>query len=124
MPERNEFLRKYGTLVARVWENPDFFSELQAEPPKVLKDFGFDIPESAKVNLITREYSADDSPTTQVNLWSKGEETGEYDVIIPLKPSDTDLEDIPLHEEVLELVAGGTQSASCCPCSCCEFEEV
>jgi hypothetical protein len=51
-------------------------------------------------------------------MFSKGEQTGVYDIIVPIKPADLDPSDLPLQEEVLELMAGGTE-VGCCPCSTC-----
>jgi hypothetical protein len=118
MVERSQALKNYGNLVGRIWEDPALFEQLKAEPKTVLKNFGFDIPEDAKVNLIIRELNTEGSPDTQVDMFSKGEQTGVYDIIVPIKPADLDPSDLPLQEEVLELMAGGTE-VGCCPCSTC-----
>jgi hypothetical protein len=97
------------------------FEQLKAEPKKVLKDFGFNIPENARVNLIIRELNTQGNPDTQLDMFAKGEETGVYDIIIPTKPAELDPSELPLQEEVLELMAGGMEAAlaGCCPCSTC-----
>jgi hypothetical protein len=121
MVERSQALKNYGNLVGRIWENEQLFEQLKAEPKKVLKDFGFDIPEDARVNLIIRELNTQGNPDTQMDMFSKGEQTGVYDIIIPTKPAELDPSELPLQEEVLELMAGGTETAmaGCCPCSTC-----
>jgi hypothetical protein len=121
MVERSQALKNYGNLVGRVWENEQLFEQLKAEPKKVLKDFGFNIPEDAKVNLIIRELNTQGNPDTQLDMFAKGEETGVYDIIIPTKPAELDPSELPLQEEVLELMAGGMEAAlaGCCPCSTC-----
>lgn len=125
MLDRNEVLKNYSNLVARLWEDDTLLERLKAQPRGVLSNFGFDIPEDAEINLIIREMKVDGSPTTQADMWAKGEETGVYDFIIPLKPEGVDdLQDVPLEDEVLEIVAGGL--ALCCPCCCpcCDSAEV
>jgi hypothetical protein len=118
--DRSQALKNYGNLVGRLWENEELFEQLKAEPKSVLKNFGFDIPEHAQVNLIIRELNTQGNPDTQIDLFNKGEETGVYDIIIPTKPAELDPSELPLQEEVLELMAGGLEAAAgCCPCSTC-----
>ena len=120
MSERNEVLKSYGNFVANLWEDETVLSALQADPHTVLASYGFKIPADAKINLIVREINLDGSPDTQVELIDKGEETGVYDFIVPLRPDGLELQDIPLNDEILELVAGGQASlAGCCPCCTC-----
>ena len=119
MTDRNEVLRNYGNLIASVWEDEQVLDELQAEPKKVLNNFGFNISDDSEVNLILREINTDGTPSTQVDMYIKGQETGVYDIIVPLRPSDEVLEDLPLQDDMLELVAGGVVACCCC-CPCCD----
>ena len=117
MADRNEVLRSYATFVARLWEDDKLLDRVQADPRGVLAAYGLEIPADAKINLLVREMKVDGSPNTQVDLWEQGATTGEYNVIIPLKPVGLDsLEDIPLSEEILDVVSGG---GCCCPCTSC-----
>jgi hypothetical protein len=113
--ERNDVLKSYSSLVSHIWEDEQVLEQLKADPKKVLSNFGFDIPADAQVNLIIRDLNTDGTPETQVDMLTKGDETGVYDIIIPLKPEGVDVDDLPLKEEVLELMGG----AGCCPCSTC-----
>lgn len=128
MLERNEVSRNYGNLIASVWEDDSILPALRAEPHKVLNGYGFDIPADAKVNLIVRDLDSNGSPDTQVDLYNKGKETGVYDLVVPLRPEGMDLQDIPLGDDVLELVAGGEAMIAgcccCCPCCCCSGTEL
>jgi hypothetical protein len=121
MSDRNTVLKNYANFVARLWEDDQILPELEAQPRAVLKRFGFDIPEDAEINLIIREINLDGSPETQVDLLAEAQETGVYDIIVPTRPEGMELQDIPLEDEVLELVAGGSAMAGCCCpcCSCC-----
>jgi hypothetical protein len=124
MADRNNVLRSYGQFVGRIWDDPSIIEELKANPVAVLNDSGFDIPADATVNLIFRELNLDGNPDTQVDLLAQGETTGVYTVIVPAKPENYDPSELPLHEEMLDLMAGGTMqgeavAACCCSCPCC-----
>jgi hypothetical protein len=120
MLSRNDILKNYGNLIRGVWQDEKVLPRLQAEPKQVLSSFGFDVPAEAKVNLIVRELNEDDGPSTQVELWRTGEETGVYDFLIHVRPADVEMDEIPLHEDVLEMMAGGVAGACCCCPCCCE----
>src|SRR5687768_6731507 len=107
MLSRNDVLRNYGNLIRGVWQDESILPKLQNEPRSVLKGYGFDLPADAKVNLIVRELNDEDSPSTQVDLWHTGEETGTYDFLIHTKPASVESDEVPLHEDVLEMMAGG-----------------
>ena len=130
MTERNEVLKNYANLVANVWEDDQVLDDLKAEPKRVLNNFGFNIPQDAEVNLILRQPNPEGTPDTQVDMYLEGENTGVYDIIIPLRPDGMDLEDIPLQDEVLELVAGGAvggdanTTSCCCCCPCCSSDDM
>jgi hypothetical protein len=119
MAERSQVLKNYGNLVGRIWENESIVDELKANPVATLNAYGFDIPEGSTVNLIFRELNTDGSPETQANSFEEGAKTGIYNVVIPTKPENLDPSELPLQEEVLELMAGGAQAMGCCPCSTC-----
>jgi hypothetical protein len=116
MSDRSQFLKTYGNLVGRIWDNEGIIDQLNANPIAVLNEYGFDIPADATVNLIFRELNTDGSPDTQAEMFEEGAKTGIYNVVIPTKPEGVDLSELPLQEEVLDLMAGG---AGCCPCSTC-----
>ena len=48
--ERNQ--RIYADVVAKYYGDPDFKAEMDADPARVLKDEGLDIPEGATVKLL------------------------------------------------------------------------
>lgn len=77
-----EFEKAYDKLVAKAWEDDAFKAEFLADPRKVFKDYGIDVPDGVNINI------AEDTPDT-VNF------------ILPLGPADGELED-----SELESVAG------------------
>lgn len=48
--ERNQ--RIYADIVTRYYGDPDFKAKMDADPARVLKDEGLDIPEGATVKLL------------------------------------------------------------------------
>ena len=48
--ERNQ--RIYADVVARYYSDPDFQAEMDADPTRVLKAEGFDVPEGITVRLL------------------------------------------------------------------------
>lgn len=48
--ERNQ--RIYAEVVTRYYGDPDFKAEMDADPARVLKDEGLDIPEGTAVKLL------------------------------------------------------------------------
>ena len=48
--ERNQQI--YADVVAKYYGDPDFKAEMDADPTRVLKDEGLDIPEGATVRLL------------------------------------------------------------------------
>lgn len=125
MSEKNEVLKSYSNFVAKLWEDDSVLTALKSDPHTVLTGYGFDIPKDAEINLIIGDINLDGSPDTQVDLFDKGEESGVYEFIVPLRPEGMDIQDLPMQDEVLELVAGGTVAAApcCCCCPCCGSSE-
>ncbi len=118
MASRTQVMRNYSSFIGRLWDGEESIEALKANPHQVLNQYGFDIPADATVNLIFADLNEGGSRNTQADAVLKGQETGVYDFVIPTKPDDVDPSDIPLHEEVLDLMAGGAE-AGCCPCSTC-----
>lgn len=124
MAERNQVLYNYRNFVGQVWENPSLIESLKADPVATLNEHGFAIPEGSTVNLIFRELNVEGNPETQADNFEEGDKTGVYNVIIPTKPEGFDPADMPLDEEILELMAGGIDQVAaippcCCCCPCC-----
>ena len=91
---------------------------LQADPAKVLKEFGLD-PEGAQVTI---EAPGTPGPTatadSAVKLWNDGKKAGKIRFIYPEEPPQ-DLKTAVLSDLDLEAVAGGWSVGSCCCTPCC-----
>src|SRR5688572_23397908 len=115
MAENGQVLYNYRNLVGQIWENPSIIDSLKANPVATLNEYGFAIPEGSTVNLIFRELNLEGNPETQAESFAEGDRTGVYEVIIPTKPENFDPADMPLDEEILELMAGGAEEVAAIP---------
>ena len=129
MLDKSAFVQSYSRVMALSWADEDYMKRLIAEPRQVLSEAGIATPESAKVNVITvsPEEQGKGKIEDQIIMWEKGDLTGTYDLLVPLKPADWSPSNIELSDEQLAAVAGGLEQAnalsiSCCcttPCTCC-----
>ncbi len=123
MFDKSAFVQGYAMVTHRSWEDESYFNRLLKEPGSVLKEAGIETRPDAKVNVITLEISGQGKIDDQLALWQKGEETGTYQLLVPLKPENYNPDDFPLSDEMLQSVAGGAMKKGggncCCCCPCC-----
>ncbi len=50
--DKEQFEKAYGKLVAKAFEEDDFKAKLLADPKKIFKENGIEIPEKVKVNIL------------------------------------------------------------------------
>jgi len=102
----DDFMSKYRAVVRKVWTDPDFKAEYMANPEKVLRDAGIEIPEGMKVKVV--EHGPD-------------EVEGETVITMPLpNKAASQLDD----EQLLAAVSGGgstscASSSGSASCPCC-----
>ncbi|GAA1069041.1 hypothetical protein GCM10009665_75730 [Kitasatospora nipponensis] len=117
---RNNFVNNYSRLLTTVWSDESFAELLAASPVEVLSDYGMEIAEGARVELV-RDGAGEPDLEAQISAWEKGAESGVYTLFVPASPV---IETQELSEAELEAVAGGdggNTAISCCctPCCCC-----
>ena len=49
--EREEFVRAWGTILMKTWEDDDFKSRLQSDPRSVMQENGLEVQDDATINL-------------------------------------------------------------------------
>lgn len=121
MSESNFFIA-YGQIMSRSWDDPEYRARLLSDPKSVLAEAGVELPADATVIATELEPTPGNDFNGQLERWKKGEETGEYSLLVPSRPTFYDSEDAALSDALLETVAGGTAAATsccCCPCCCC-----
>jgi hypothetical protein len=127
MLDKSAFVQNYSRVMAMSWADEEYKDRLLKEPRTVLAEAGIPVPQNAKVNVIT--VSPDEQGKGKIEdqliMWEKGEMTGTFDLLVPLKPAGWAPDNVALTDEQLAAVAGGMESElsiSCCcctPCCCC-----
>ena len=84
--------KEWAKIIAQAWSDEDFKKKLFAAPNAVLKDYGIDVPEGLKVNLVENK-------------------EGEITLPFPAKPSELSGEPEALQERVQAGVNVLTMSA-------------
>ena len=114
--EREGFVRSWGTLLMRTWEDDDFKRELESNPAQVLNDNGVAIQEGANVELVTPPADAGPDLDKQVDAYAEGKETGNYTFYVQdSRPIETE----EVSESELEGVSAGACCSSVLSCCCC-----
>jgi hypothetical protein len=108
MLNRQQFAQNYGKLVAKVWSDPKFLSQLKSSPASVLNQNGIETHPGAKIYVVQMEPTGDGSVDRQVNDWVQGDATGVYHLWLPAKPSNLGGD-----------VSADDTSTTCTPCSTC-----
>ena len=50
--DQNEFQKAYGKLVAKAWEDEAFKADLLADPMRVFKDNGIEVPHGIEIRMV------------------------------------------------------------------------
>jgi hypothetical protein len=111
---RQRFIKNYANMVARTWVDESYLELLLASPAETLAAAGLEATEGAVFRIIQVKITGMGSVDQQVDAWVEGFRTGLYDLYLPIKPEDIDIE---LGGEMAE--AGDTYCCCCTPCCCC-----
>ncbi len=114
--EREEFVRAWGTILMRSWEDEDFKARLHSDPKAVMNENGLAIQEDAVVNLESPPADAGPDLDKQIDLYGEGQETGTYTFYVQ---ESNQLQTQEVSEQELEGVAAGACSSSIISCCCC-----
>jgi hypothetical protein len=117
---RSEFLKAYGQVLTRSWEDAAYAERVSADPAGALTEAGLRLPAGVRVSVkhdlpLTRA-GAQGTAVDLVNQWEKELATGTATLYLPPKP---ELAESELSEEQLSAVAGGACSSSVLSCCCC-----
>lgn len=114
--EREEFVRTWGSVLMRSWEDDDFKARLHADPKAVLQEAGMALQGDAMVTLETPPADAGPDLDRQIDLYAQGRETGSYLFYVQ---DSNQLQTQEISEKELEGVAAGACSSSIISCCCC-----
>ena len=114
--EREEFVRAWGTVLMKTWEDDDFKSRFQDDPKSVLNEHGLDIQDDAEIKLESPPEDAGPDLEKQIDLYEEGRDSGTY-VFYVQESSQVKTQEVS--ESELEGVAAGACSSSIISCCCC-----
>lgn len=114
--EREEFVRAWGGVLMRSWEDDDFKARLHADPKAVLTEAGLAIQDGATVTLEAPPADAGPDLDRQIELYAEGRESGSYLFYVQ---DSNQLQTQEISEQELEGVAAGACSSSIISCCCC-----
>jgi hypothetical protein len=114
--DRESFVRSWGNVLTKSWEDEGFKQELESDPARVLNENGVAIREGAEVNLVTPPADAGPDLERQIREYEEGNESGSYTFYV----QDADqIETQEVSEEELEGVSAGVVCSSVLSCCCC-----
>ena len=102
--EREEFVRAWGTILMKSWEDDDFKSRLQDDPKSVMTENGLQVQDDATINLETPPEDAGPDLERQIDLYEEGRESGTY-LFYVQESSQVQTQEVS--EQELEGVAAG-----------------
>jgi hypothetical protein len=117
---RSTFLKAYGQVLTRTWEDEAYSNRVLSDPAGALKEAGLTVPPGVTLQAtrdlpLTRE-GKQGTVVDLVNQWEKEVASGSATLYLPAKPA---LAESELSEEQLSAVAGGTCCSSIISCCCC-----
>lgn len=114
--ERESFVRSWGNVLTRSWEDDEFRSQLEGNPAGVLNENGIAIQDGAEVSLVKPPADAGPDLEMQIREYEQGQESGAYTFYV----QDADsIETQEVTEQELEGVSAGACCSSVACCCCC-----
>ena len=111
---RQDFIRNYANLVSRCWAEDSYLRLVLASPAETLAAAGIPTVEGAIIRVIQHKITGSGKIEDQVDAWLLGNETGLYDLFLPMKPEELEIDP----GAGGDACAGG-DTCCCCPCCCC-----
>ena len=114
--DRESFVRSWGNVLTKSWEDEGFKQELESDPARVLNENGVAIQDGAEVNLVAPPADAGPDLEKQIQEYEQGQESGSYTFYV----QDADqVETQEVSEQELEGVSAGACCSSIACCCCC-----
>ena len=114
--DRESFVRSWGNVLTRSWEDDEFRSQLQANPADVLNQNGVAIQDGAQVELVSPPADAGPDLDAQIREYEQGQESGTYKFYVQ---DENQIETQEVSEQELEGVSAGACCSSVLSCCCC-----
>jgi hypothetical protein len=112
---RQDFIKNYANMVARCWTDDSYRQLVLANPADTLGGAGLGTVAGAVIRVIEHKITGSGKIEDQVASWLDGHKSGLYNLFLPLKPDEFDVDP----GGGGDACAGGDNSCCCCPCCCC-----
>ncbi|HEY3968723.1 MAG TPA: hypothetical protein VGM05_29515, partial [Planctomycetaceae bacterium] len=106
---RLDLIKGYANVVAKTWTDSSYLQKLLDDPASILGGGGMPTVPGAQVRVIQMKITGLGKVEEQVDQWIKGNETGQYDLYLPMKPDNV----------TPDASGGGDINCCCSPCCCC-----
>jgi hypothetical protein len=114
--DRESFVRSWGNVLTRSWEDDEFRSQLEANPAETLNANGVSIQDGATVELVSPPADAGPDLEAQIREYEQGQESGTYKFYVQ---EENQIETQEVSEQELEGVSAGACCSSVLSCCCC-----
>jgi len=111
---RQGFIKAYADMVARTWTDDSYHQLLLSDAATALSRVGIHTLPGAVIRVLEHKITGTGKIEDQVDAWVKGNQTGLYDLFLPMKPEDFDATP---GGGAPDACAGG--GCCCSPCCCC-----
>jgi hypothetical protein len=102
-------------MVARTWVDDSYLQSVLSDPATTLAAAGMPTVDGAVIRVIEHKITGSGKIEDQVDAWLEGNQTGLYDLYLPMKPDEFNVSP----GGGGDACAGGDNSCCCCPCCCC-----
>jgi len=111
---RQAFIKAYADMVARSWMDDAYRELILSDPANALAKIGISTLPGAVIRVIEHKITGSGKIEDQIDTWVKGNQTGLYDLFLPMRPEDFDASP---GGGAPDACAGG--GCCCTPCCCC-----
>jgi len=111
---RQGFIKAYADMVARTWTDDTYLELILTDPANALARVGIATAPGAVIRVLQHKITGSGKIEDQVDAWIEGNRTGLYDLFLPMRPDDFDVDP---GGGAPDACAGG--GCCCSPCCCC-----
>jgi hypothetical protein len=102
-------------MVARTWTDDSYLQLLLSDPVDTLAQAGIQTIPGAVIRIVQHQITGTGRIEDEVDAWVAGNQSGLYDLFLPMKPDYVDFSG----GGGASAVGGDGNSCCCSPCCCC-----
>ena len=111
---RQQFIQNYANMVAKTWTDDTYLQLLLSNPVDTLTQAGLPTIPGAVIRIVQHQITGMGKIEDEVDAWVTGNQTGLYDLFLPIKPDYVDFSPGGGGSAL-----GGDAGCCCSPCCCC-----